>query len=133
MLLNLSPYSTVPPEIKVGAQMVGSPLGGDVTFQCMAEAQPRAITYWQRKGRTPNENQVLLTSGRIMQEATSVGYRTDMKLTITNVERVDIGSYRCVAKNPLGEADGLVHLHGNLLHYMLQKMPRNRIHFQKLK
>lgn len=95
--------------------MVGSPLGGDVTFQCMAEAQPKAITYWQRMGRTPGDDQVLLTSGRIMQDATSLGYKTDMKLTIKSVERADIGSYRCVAKNPLGEADGSVHLHGQYL------------------
>lgn len=99
--------------------MVGSPLGGDVTFQCIVEAQPKVITYWQRKGRTPLEEQVLLPGGRIRQDSTSVGYRTDMKLTIASVERVDVGSYRCVAKNALGEADGLVHLHGLLLSLQL--------------
>lgn len=35
-----------------------------------------------------------------------------MKLKIRNVGPTDYGSYRCVAKNSLGETDGLIKLEG---------------------
>lgn len=35
-----------------------------------------------------------------------------MKLKIRNVTSSDYGSYRCVAKNSLGETDGLIKLEG---------------------
>lgn len=39
-------------------------------------------------------------------------YRTKMKLKITNLEDKDFGTYKCVAKNSLGEKEGLVRLYG---------------------
>lgn len=40
------------------------------------------------------------------------GYSKYMKLKIRNVGLTDYGSYRCVAKNSLGETDGLIKLEG---------------------
>lgn len=40
------------------------------------------------------------------------GYSKYMKLKIRNVGPADFGSYRCVAKNSLGETDGLIKLDG---------------------
>lgn len=34
-----------------------------------------------------------------------------MKLTIVNVEITDFGSYKCVAKNSLGDTDGAIKLY----------------------
>uniref|UniRef100_A0A1A9X096 Immunoglobulin I-set domain-containing protein n=1 Tax=Glossina brevipalpis TaxID=37001 RepID=A0A1A9X096_9MUSC len=34
-----------------------------------------------------------------------------MRLTITNVQKSDYGSYKCVAKNPRGEMDGTIKLY----------------------
>lgn len=42
----------------------------------------------------------------------SDGYRTVMRLTIRRLEPMDFGSYKCVAKNNLGEKEGLVRLYG---------------------
>lgn len=42
----------------------------------------------------------------------SDGYRTVMRLTLRRLESVDFGSYKCVAKNGLGEKEGLVRLYG---------------------
>lgn len=44
--------------------------------------------------------------------STNVGYSKFMKLKIRNVSAADFGSYRCVAKNSLGETDGLIKLDG---------------------
>lgn len=44
----------------------------------------------------------------------SDGYRTVMRLTIRRLETYDFGSYKCVAKNNLGEKEGLVRLYGKL-------------------
>ena len=44
----------------------------------------------------------------------SDGYRTVMRLTIRRLENIDFGSYKCVAKNLLGEKEGLVRLYGEL-------------------
>ena len=38
-----------------------------------------------------------------------------MKLKIRNIGPNDFGSYRCVAKNSLGETDGMIKLDGKVL------------------
>lgn len=40
------------------------------------------------------------------------GYQTIMRLTIRRLEPTDFGSYKCTAKNKLGEKEGLVRLYG---------------------
>lgn len=39
----------VHPLIQVPNQLVGAPLGTDVTLICNVEASPKAINYWQRE------------------------------------------------------------------------------------
>lgn len=40
------------------------------------------------------------------------GYNKYMMLKIRNVSLKDFGSYKCVAKNSLGETDGVIKLDG---------------------
>jgi Immunoglobulin I-set domain len=47
--------------------------------------------------------------------STDDGYKKYMMLKIRNVATKDFGSYKCVAKNSLGETDGLIKLDGELL------------------
>lgn len=49
------------------------------------------------------------------------GYSKYMLLKIRQVTKNDFGSYRCVAKNSLGETDGLIKLDGKLTHLILLK------------
>lgn len=44
--------------------------------------------------------------------STTNGYIKHMRLKIRSVGPNDFGSYRCVAKNSLGETDGLIKLDG---------------------
>jgi len=39
-------------------------------------------------------------------------YRTKMKLKIFSLDEKDFGAYKCVAKNGIGEKEGLVRLYG---------------------
>lgn len=40
------------------------------------------------------------------------GYKKYMMLKIRRVNKSDFGSYKCVAKNSLGETDGVIKLEG---------------------
>lgn len=42
-------HFSVHPLIQVPNQLVGAPLGTDVTIVCNVEASPKAINYWQRE------------------------------------------------------------------------------------
>lgn len=42
-------FPPVHPLIQVPNQLVGAPVGTDVTLVCNAEASPKAINYWQRE------------------------------------------------------------------------------------
>lgn len=51
------------------------------------------------------------------------GYNKYMMLKIRSVSRSDFGSYQCVAKNSLGETDGLIKLDGNILSHFKVEIP----------
>jgi hypothetical protein len=40
---------TVYPIIQVHNQLVGGPLGSNITLDCMVEASPKPINYWARE------------------------------------------------------------------------------------
>lgn len=39
-------------------------------------------------------------------------FASRMSLTVHNFEKFDIGKYRCIAKNSLGEVEGRIHVYG---------------------
>lgn len=43
------------------------------------------------------------------------GYNKFMMLKIKNITKEDFGFYKCIAKNSLGETDGIIKLDGNFL------------------
>jgi len=96
-----------PPMVTVPSQLEGASLGGNVTLRCKSEAFPASINYWVRGDRGET-----VTSGRRIRATTMVNdHVTQMKLEIIGVEEKDITSYRCVAKNSLGETDGKIKLY----------------------
>uniref|UniRef100_A0A1B0BUX3 Ig-like domain-containing protein n=1 Tax=Glossina palpalis gambiensis TaxID=67801 RepID=A0A1B0BUX3_9MUSC len=89
-------------------QLVGAPEGFNVTIECLTEAHPTSLNYWTR-----GEGPIIHDSGKFKVES-SIGvpvYKTHMKLTIINVSSSDDGIYKCVAKNPRGETDGIIRLY----------------------
>lgn len=47
-----------------------------------------------------------------------------MMLKIRNVGPIDFGSYKCVAKNSLGETDGVIKLEGKKITYQRYRSPK---------
>jgi len=65
------------------------------------------MTSWIR-----SDGVILLPTHKYHIQEEHDSYRTRMRLKITHLEEKDFGSYKCVAKNTLGEKEGLVRLYG---------------------
>ncbi|XP_068208580.1 lachesin-like [Palaemon carinicauda] len=94
------------PTVYVPHQLVGVPLGQDVTIECIIEAWPSGLNYWKR----PNGIQVLHNDKKykVKQVEGSQKYKTKLLLTITDVTRHDTGEYNCIANNSQGGAQQAV-------------------------
>ncbi|XP_064078000.1 lachesin-like isoform X2 [Macrobrachium nipponense] len=94
------------PTVYVPHQLVGVPLGQDVTIECYIEAWPTGLNYWKR----PNGIQVLHNDRKykVKQVEGSQRYKTHLLLTIMNVTRHDTGEYNCIANNSQGGAQQAV-------------------------
>ena len=86
---------------------MGSTIGSDVQLECRCEASPQPTTSWIR-----SDGQVLTASAKYQMREEHDSYRTKMKLKIVSLDEKDFGSYKCVAKNAIGEKEGLVRLYG---------------------
>ncbi|XP_055386949.1 uncharacterized protein LOC129615651 isoform X2 [Condylostylus longicornis] len=99
-----------PPMLSIANQLEGAYVGQEVTLECETEAYPASINYWT----TERGDMIISDTSRAGDkfETTSLtrGYQKFMKLKIRNVGPNDFGSYRCVAKNSLGETDGIIKL-----------------------
>lgn len=95
-----------PPMLSIPNQLEGAYVGQDVTLECRTEAFPTSINYWT------TERGDMIISGSEKYEAVSTddGYRKYMLLKVRRVNKSDFGSYKCVAKNSLGETDGVIKL-----------------------
>ncbi|XP_061935080.1 lachesin-like isoform X3 [Apis cerana] len=96
------------PMVWIENQLVGAYEGQTLVLECHSEAYPTAITYWTRPS---NET---ITNDNYKVETIPKGYEITMKLTIKSVQPQDFGSYRCVARNSLGEMDGKIKLYNKM-------------------
>ena len=93
----------------VPSQLEGARLGGNLTLRCKSEAFPASINYWMRGERT----ETTVTPGeRIRTDSVVQDHVTMMKLEILQVTPADFTSYKCVARNSLGETDGRIKVYG---------------------
>ncbi|XP_055630609.1 lachesin-like isoform X2 [Toxorhynchites rutilus septentrionalis] len=95
------------PLIQVPNQLVGAPLGTDVTLICNVEASPKAINYWQRE----NGEMIISNDRYSMNENESSMYAVQMTLVIRKLHKADMGGYKCISKNSIGDAEGTIRLY----------------------
>jgi hypothetical protein len=55
---------------------------------------------------------IVSSSKYIVQEHSKSLYEMKMTVIVKKFEKEDIGSYRCIAKNSLGEVDSSIRLYG---------------------
>ncbi|KAI5640492.1 immunoglobulin i-set domain-containing protein [Phthorimaea operculella] len=127
------------PVIQVPNQLVGAPLGTDVTLECYVESSPKSINYWFVEGVALYVSagyDSLLPGGRTITHARppvaivdwtseliipsehhemtvrqKSMFEAEMSMTIKNIRREDLGSYICVAKNSLGDVESKIRLY----------------------
>ncbi|KAM0726318.1 Lachesin [Formica fusca] len=96
------------PVIHVPNQLVGAPLGTDVVLECFVEASPMSINYWVKDPK----GAMIITSVRYdVQAVPKSPFEVRMILTIRNLQKQDVGTYRCAAKNSLGEVESSIRLY----------------------
>ncbi|KAM8720421.1 hypothetical protein ACLKA7_006466 [Drosophila subpalustris] len=95
------------PVIQVPNQLVGAPLGTDVTIECHVEASPKSINYWIK-----DTGEMIVSSNKYhVQDNSQSMYETKMSMIVRKFQKDDVGSYRCIAKNSLGEVDSSIRLY----------------------
>lgn len=102
-------------------------LGSSVSFECIVESNPSAFSYWMFNSdslmsvipSTPSEDPDAneRTAGRrlsIMESAgqLSTGFYTILTLNVSDIRTQDLGVYRCVSRNLIGQSTGYVILEG---------------------
>ncbi|XP_065084282.1 lachesin-like [Ochlerotatus camptorhynchus] len=99
-----------PPILWTSHQLVGIPLGYNVTLECSTEAHPTSLNYW-----TLEKDQMIHDSTKYKTESIpgTPSYKAVMRLHISDVQQADYGIYKCIAKNPRGEADGTIRLYSS--------------------
>ena len=53
-------FISVKPKVWVDNQLVGAPLGDDVQSECLIEAFPRSIKYWQKTSEAEGRDIILM-------------------------------------------------------------------------
>nr|KAF7400052.1 hypothetical protein H0235_015789 [Vespula pensylvanica] len=95
------------PAIHVPNQLVGAPLGTDVVLECYVEASPMSINYWiKEKGMM-----IISSTQHVVDMIEKSPFEVRMILTIKNLQKHDVGTYLCAAKNSLGEVDSTIRLY----------------------
>lgn len=68
-----------------------------------------------------------------VQESSKSSYETRMTVTVRKFQKEDVGSYRCIAKNSLGEVDSSIRLYGEfIIHVNFLDYNMNRYGFTVL-
>jgi len=96
------------PVVHVPNQLIWSTVGSNLTMECFVEASPRSMNFWVK-----GEGELILSSKKYtLSDVRDSIFAVRMSLTVHSFEKEDVGKYRCVAKNSLGEVEGRIHVYG---------------------
>ncbi|XP_069194744.1 lachesin isoform X2 [Procambarus clarkii] len=95
-----------PPMLWIPNQLEGARMGDTIVLKCNTEAFPNSINYW-----TNHKGEMIAASAKYDTTIKEESYKTNMRLVIHNLTKDDFNTYRCIAKNSLGETDGSIKLY----------------------
>lgn len=81
-------------------------------FSCLHDVNSVVNCVLVAKGPQSTGEMIVSSPKYNVQETSISTYETRMTVTIRKFQREDIGSYRCIAKNSLGEVDSSIRLYG---------------------
>ncbi|XP_031337228.1 lachesin-like [Photinus pyralis] len=117
-----------PPTIQVDKQLLGTYDGFSVTIECHSEAYPKSINYWTKD----NGDIVPQNEKFFMENFESSSYGVHMKLTIRNTTQPDYGSYQCISKNIVGEAEETIQIYRNTYNFTMKDSSKSSIYHADL-
>lgn len=98
------------PVVRIPNQLVGAPVGTNVTLECEVEASPKSINFWTKL--LDEQGPQIVDSRRYVNKEIEVNqYTLKMHLTILDLQEDDFTYYSCTAKNSLGEVKGKIKLY----------------------
>ncbi|XP_069960544.1 uncharacterized protein [Cherax quadricarinatus] len=95
-----------PPMLWIPNQLEGARGGDNIMLKCNTEAFPNSINYW-----TNHKGEMIAASTKYETTLEEESYKTNMRLVIHNLTKEDFNTYKCIAKNSLGETDGSIKLY----------------------
>lgn len=98
----------VPPAIWIRQEIIYAAIGQKVTLECITESHPNSVNFWMH-------GKEFVQGGTYESITMENVFKVIMKLIVRPLESSDFGTYKCVGKNSLGEAERLVHLHRKYL------------------
>ncbi|KAI4498672.1 hypothetical protein M0802_006139 [Mischocyttarus mexicanus] len=117
----VDPGFEVPPMLSIPHQLVGAPLGYSVKLECNTEAHPTSLNYWTREDKHMIHDS---SKYKVVSTPEVPSYKTHMTLEIFDIQMEDYGAYKCVAKNPRGNTDGVIRLYNGSLLYTVNSRPK---------
>jgi len=95
------------PQISAPIQLIGAKRMSEQSLSCLAEASPKPINYW-----TFGTGEMIVANEKfIVNEEPLNSYKFKLTLTIKRLQPEDFGTYRCISKNSIGQAEEVVELY----------------------
>ncbi|XP_065223044.1 lachesin [Planococcus citri] len=93
------------PSIRVPNQLLGAPLNTDVQLECIVEAFPNTVNYWDKNG------EIIFDGYKYNVREKRSNYIVHMWLLVRNFNETDVGTYACISTNSIGRAEGTIRLY----------------------
>ncbi|XP_015371702.1 PREDICTED: neurotrimin-like, partial [Diuraphis noxia] len=98
------------PVVWVTNQIVSAPLNTHVRLECFVESFPNSVNYW-----SDDKGEMIRQGPKYFIEEVKTNYKVNMYLNIQNLDKNDLGTYRCLATNSMGHANSSVRVHKIIL------------------
>ncbi|RWS10130.1 lachesin-like protein, partial [Dinothrombium tinctorium] len=94
------------PVLWAPVKSVGATIGREANLECHVEAFPEPSVGWVKE----NGESITGDNDKYVISVRQRSYKSHLRLTIRNVNAEDVGTYKCYAKNAVGNQEGYIKL-----------------------